>query len=178
VICNDPKVLNHSLMMTIHTCISSRYVISLTNTTMVDCVKLMNDSRKQLLPRTLITPSEKRGQQFLLSPFVEVSLASSRRSNDCYKRLPTEHTHYLILPAASKGVKSFIDDKYTYIVYRPVVTLTPLVSCMQETSTISNSDGYTLNSPDMSSVYTNTTHGSDCVRLMNDSAMFKPPFSL
>jgi hypothetical protein len=135
-------VLNHSLMMTIHTCISScshtitfsslhavnlthqhgrrlhnkltRYVISLTNTLMFSCVRLMNDSamfkppfslrsvhtalmaviskhsrqssdlpRKQLLPKTLITPSEKRGQQFLLSPFVEVGLASPRRSNDC-----------------------------------------------------------------------------------------------
>jgi hypothetical protein len=99
VICNDPKVSNHSLMMTIHTCISSRYVISLTNTTMFDCVKLMNNSRKQLLPKTLITPREKRGQQFLLCPFVGVGLASPRRSNDSTNVLPTEHTHYLVLPA-------------------------------------------------------------------------------
>jgi hypothetical protein len=45
VICKDPKVLNYSLMMTIHTCISSRYFISLTKTTMVDSVKLMINSR-------------------------------------------------------------------------------------------------------------------------------------
>jgi hypothetical protein len=46
--------------------------------------------------------SDKRGQQFFLSPFVEIGLASPRRSNDYYNRLPTKHTHYLTLPAASQ----------------------------------------------------------------------------
>jgi hypothetical protein len=53
--CSVPKTSSYSSMINIHTYISSRYVISLHITLMFSCVRLMTDSRKQLLPKTLIT---------------------------------------------------------------------------------------------------------------------------
>jgi hypothetical protein len=66
VICGDLKVLDYSLMMNIHTCISSKYFISSTITTIVDSVKLMNTSVEQLLLQefTHTACENKRRRQF------------------------------------------------------------------------------------------------------------------
>jgi hypothetical protein len=179
VICKDPKVLNYSLKMTIHTCISSRYFISLTKTTMFDSVKpMINSQSSNCFQRHLITTSEKERKAILMSSF-RSRLSQAQGDRMTYKRF-TERTYTL---------SSLTCNDPKVLNYSLMMTIHTCISSCGHTNTFRTPSLHVVilnhqhwwRSHNRLTRYvislTNTTM-FDCVKLMNNSAMFKQHISL
>jgi hypothetical protein len=92
-------VLDYSLMMNIHTCISSKYFISLTITMIVEGFKLMNTSVENCFYKSSLTPHVRTKEEGNSHESIHELAYQAQRHRMTYNQLLNEHTTYLALPA-------------------------------------------------------------------------------